>query len=82
MLTYVNLIGSISHPAAPSGTATVLRLLPDFKIIVLKLTLLRFYLLKDLNKGFTSDNLRFPVVTGGLYEQNIKIHRNALLFDY
>jgi len=61
----------------------VLRLLPDFKIIVLKLTIVRFYLkTKDLNKGFTSDNLRFPVVTGGLYEQNIKIHRNALLFDY
>ena len=62
-------------PAAPSGTATLLRLHPPYQSYLRKRTLLRVILPTSGIPG--SDG-----VTGGVYKARERIHRAVLMRDY
>jgi len=64
-----------SDPAAPSGTATLLRLHPNHQPYRRHLPPLRV-------GPATSSTANFRDVTGGVYKARERIHRGMLIRDY
>ena len=62
-------------PAAPSGTATLLRLSPNYWPYLRRLAPLRV-------ATATSGTANFRGLTGGVYKARERIHRCLLISDY
>ena len=71
----IDLLQKGGVPAAPSGTATLLRLSPNYWSYLRRLGPLRV-------PTATSGTTNFRGLTGGVYKARERIHRCLLISDY